>query len=265
MANLVDYIGQKFGKLTVLSRAENSNANKRRYNCICECGGSSVVVASSLKNGRITTCGCGQREAVSRIGKSLLIDLTGMRFHRLCVVSRAENKSGKTAWNCICDCGSASVVSSGNLKSGLTKSCGCYLREKSAQTLFKHGKSRTAEYLKEKAKRKNERDRKNPLKLATFRIRDLIRKSLKIKCFNKNQKTAQILGCDYDFFKKHIERQFNDGMCWNRISEIHIDHIIPVATAKTIDEVVALCHFTNLRPVWAKDNLSKGAKNLFLI
>ena len=42
--------------------------------------------------------------------------------------------------------------------------------------------------------------------------------------------------------------------------KVHIDHIIPLATAKTEEDVIKLCHYTNLQLLKAKDNLKKGAK-----
>lgn len=58
-----------------------------------------------------------------------LIDLTGRRFGKITVLSRAENKSGQAMWNCRCDCGKETVVNGGNLRSGRTTSCGCYRKE----------------------------------------------------------------------------------------------------------------------------------------
>lgn len=57
------------------------------------------------------------------------IDLTGMRFGRLVVVSRAESKGNMSRWNCVCDCGKSTVVYGNNLRRGYTQSCGCYRHE----------------------------------------------------------------------------------------------------------------------------------------
>lgn len=66
-------------------------------------------------------------------------DLTGIRFGRLTVISRAENdKNGKPMWNCVCDCGTEKVLSTSSLQTG-TKSCGCYRREWASTIKVKHG------------------------------------------------------------------------------------------------------------------------------
>lgn len=53
------------------------------------------------------------------------IDLTGQRFGKLTVLEPAENIGGRTTWRCRCDCGKETVVPTGRLRSGETKSCGC--------------------------------------------------------------------------------------------------------------------------------------------
>lgn len=58
------------------------------------------------------------------------IDLTGMRFGSLVVISQAENKGKETRWNCVCDCGNHSVHQTNLLRCGNTKSCGCGARKK---------------------------------------------------------------------------------------------------------------------------------------
>ena len=50
------------------------------------------------------------------------------------------------------------------------------------------------------------------------------------------------------------------GYEWNGVEPVHIDHIIPLATAKTENDVVKLCYYTNLQLLKAEDNLKKGAK-----
>lgn len=54
-------------------------------------------------------------------------------------------------------------------------------------------------------------------------------------------------------------------MTWANRHLWHIDHIVPMATATTEAEAIALNHFTNLRPVWGADNLAKGAKQTHLL
>ena len=71
---------------------------------------------------------------------------------------------------------------------------------------------------------------------------------------------TRILGCTIDEFKSYIESKFKKGMTFENYGEWHLDHIIPLATAKTTEDVIKLCHYTNFQPLWAEDNLKKGAK-----
>jgi hypothetical protein len=77
-------------------------------------------------------------------------------------------------------------------------------------------------------------------------------------------KTTEFLGCNVLELKNHLEFQFKEGMSWNNhgLFGWHIDHIKPLSSAKTEKELYILCHYTNLQPLWAKDNLSKGNKIL---
>lgn len=62
------------------------------------------------------------------------IDLVGYTFGRLVVLSRAEKFRNSLRWECKCECGKVIVVDGGNLRSGHTRSCGCYARERSSET-----------------------------------------------------------------------------------------------------------------------------------
>lgn len=84
--------------------------------------------------------------------------------------------------------------------------------------------------------------------------------ALKSKGLKKNTRTFDALGCGPEDLVRHIENQFQDGMTWENRSEWHIDHIVPLATAKTEAEIYQLSHYTNLQPLWALDNIRKGAR-----
>ena len=122
------------------------------------------------------------------------------------------------------------------------------------------------ERLKYYAKYARERMRADPIYALGRLVRRRISFALSKGGYQKESRTQEMLGCDYDFLKQHLEKQFLKGMSWeNRGTEWHIDHIVPLASAKTKEEVVALCHFTNLRPMWALENISKGAKQVSLL
>lgn len=82
--------------------------------------------------------------------------------------------------------------------------------------------------------------------------------------FTKSLTTERLLGCSFEEAKKHIESLWKDGMTWENYGLYgwHIDHIIPLCSAKSMNEAEMLCHFTNLQPLWAEENLSKNGKIL---
>jgi len=100
-------------------------------------------------------------------------------------------------------------------------------------------------------------------------ISSLICGQLKKQGYKKNTKTANILGCNFETFKAHLEKQFTKGMNWSNQGEWHLDHIYPVSLAKDETHLIELNHYTNFQPLWEKDNKSKGnkiqEKQLFLI
>lgn len=105
---------------------------------------------------------------------------------------------------------------------------------------------------------KQEKLKNDPLFALKNRMSCLFRMALKVRGYGKTTKVASTLGCEWDELVKHIERQFLPGMSWENRGEWHIDHIIPLATAQTEEDVIRLNHHTNIRPMWAKDNLTKG-------
>jgi hypothetical protein len=107
--------------------------------------------------------------------------------------------------------------------------------------------------------------RKRRLSDPLFRLSSNLRKRI-CKVFNgcsqRSEKTIEILGCSFEEIKIHIEKQFKEGMNWDNhgLYGWHIDHKIPLSSAKTEKELIQLCHYTNLQPLWAEENLKKNNK-----
>ena len=91
-------------------------------------------------------------------------------------------------------------------------------------------------------------------------LRSRIRLSLKGK--NKSKKTMELLGCTIKQLWEHLESKFKLGMTRENHGKWHIDHIKPCISFNLTDpEQQKICfHYTNLQPLWAEDNLKKGAK-----
>jgi hypothetical protein len=69
---------------------------------------------------------------------------------------------------------------------------------------------------------------------------------------------AGAVGCDHPALRDHIAAQFRAGMCWERYRQWEVDHIKPLSSARTLSELIALCHYSNLQPLWRSENLRKG-------
>lgn len=85
----------------------------------------------------------------------------------------------------------------------------------------------------------------------------------------KGKPTFALLGYALEDLRAHLERQFLKGMSWENMGQWHIDHIVPLSsftiTGPDDPELRRAWALTNLRPMWAKENMSKGAKRLYLV
>jgi len=108
----------------------------------------------------------------------------------------------------------------------------------------------------------NERYNSDPLFKFTKICRSRTFKAFKSKSWIKNGGTEKLLGCDWETAFNHIEKQFESWMTWENHGEWHIDHIIPLASANTIEEMTPLFNYKNLQPLLAEDNILKGDKIL---
>lgn len=107
---------------------------------------------------------------------------------------------------------------------------------------------------------KRNRKLNDPIFKLTINVRGRLYEYLKIKSIIKSKKTFDIVGCSPPQLKEYLENKFTDNMSWENYGEWHIDHIIPLSTAKTEEDLYKLCYYTNLQPLWAKDNLAKSNK-----
>lgn len=142
-----DLTGKRFGKLTVIERADNiiekGGWQKSAWVCLCDCGNMTTVRQRRLQNGSTRSCGCLAREWQT---DKFSPNLTGQKFGMLTAIKRTENHrmtNGRPVspkWLCRCDCGNTKEVASADLLSGRTTSCGC---------LVSRGEKEVSEYLRE--------------------------------------------------------------------------------------------------------------------
>lgn len=119
--------------------------------------------------------------------------------------------------------------------------------------------------LKNKEKRNQYERQKNiedPFYKFKNSVKKLISHTFKNNKLNKPSKTEEILGCTIHEFRCYIESKFEKGMTFKNhtTNGWHLDHIIPISSAKNEDDVVRLNHYTNFQPLWAEDNLKKSNK-----
>lgn len=115
-------------------------------------------------------------------------------------------------------------------------------------------------------KRKKEFEYKKRRSSLVYKIKGVLRSRLN-QAIKNNQKVGSAvrdLGCSIEELKKHLESQFKLGMTWDNWSKSgwHIDHIEPLSSFNLTDpyQLKRACYYTNLQPLWAKDNLRKSNK-----
>jgi len=122
-------------------------------------------------------------------------------------------------------------------------------KEKIKKNLAEYRKEHKKELL-DYANQYNLKKRKNdPLYHLKWLLRVRTRDAFRRNGFKKTSKTQELLGADFQIVKEHIEKQFTVGMCWELVGpKIHIDHIIPLASAQTEEERILIVQtFKNKR------------------
>jgi len=152
---LKNEIGNIYGYLTVIARAENDKDNRAQWLCQCKCGNQVVVRGKSLRQGNTKSCGCYQKERAAQSNMDRVGSLVGQRFGKLIVLEESgfvTHASGKRSrlYKCQCDCGNICEIQHQCLASGDTTSCGC-MRSKGefqiAQLLKEHNIIFKQEYM----------------------------------------------------------------------------------------------------------------------
>ena len=98
----------------------------------------------------------------------------------------------------------------------------------------------------------------DPLFVLKIRLRARLAWAFNQKKSHKTKESQKYIGIDWEACKEFIESQFVNGMSWDNRHSWHIDHFFPVSIAKNCKQLKQLLHFTNLRPIWAIDNIRKS-------
>lgn len=133
-----------------------------------------------------------------------------------------------------------------------------YLLNKTNRNEYRlKNKNKIAEYAKLYINKKRKTD-------LNFKLRDILRRRIwnALKNNIKSTKTIVLLGCSTEFLKKYLEKKFQVGMSWENYGKWHVDHIKPCSSFGLIksEEQYKCFHYTNLQPLWAVENLKKGAR-----
>jgi len=88
-------------------------------------------------------------------------------------------------------------------------------------------------------------------------ICSLIRAAFRNNGYGKSTRTLNIIGCTYDELKNYLELKFMPDMTWANMGEWEIDHIIPVSSATSLEDMLRLNHYSNLQPMWGAYNSAK--------
>lgn len=145
------------------------------------------------------------------------------------------------------------------------KKCKCCVK-KNNKRYYKENKKqlnkKSKEYRESNKERYNAYCRNKYKNDIEYKIISLLRRRMRaaLKEKNKSESTKELLGCSIKKLRQHLELQFEEEMTWDNHGEWHIDHIKPCALFDLTDEEQQkeCFHYSNLQPLWAQENLSKG-------
>lgn len=113
-------IGNTYGKLTVIERAERPEGRPKGayWLCQCDCGNTKIIRGADLRAGNVNSCGC-------LYGKHSIKNEIGKQYGKLTVIFQSNKREfGSVCWLCKCECGTTVIVAGDSLRRGDTQSCG---------------------------------------------------------------------------------------------------------------------------------------------
>jgi hypothetical protein len=130
--------------------------------------------------------------------------------------------------------------------------------DKQKQRVLSYNKEHKLERLAYNRQYRSTREQKD----INFKLSNYLRSRLTHAVRGKNIGSAvRDLGCTIEELKAHLESKFLPGMSWDNYGRTgwHIDHIVPISSfdLTVLEELKKACHYTNLQPLWAKDNIIK--------
>ena len=135
VAKLIDLTGKRFGRITVLERADDyispSGHKNVRWKCKCDCGNKFIVKPSRLTSGKMISCGCKELE-------NFISETVGRRFGKLICIGYSHKEYGVGHFfKFKCDCGNEIIRNISKVRSGRVNSCGCLREENARKAIFK--------------------------------------------------------------------------------------------------------------------------------
>lgn len=236
----VDYTGRRFGKLLVIGIYEKPKNKNTIFKCVCDCGKEIIRCGGNLIDSK--SCGCY---------RSNFID---------------SNRLTKTCSNCRLEKTISSFSKNSNRKDG--RSQYCYECKVDLDIKYRpRYKDFRTNYTR--CRRKND---------VNFRLsanlRGRINSALKHNNNRKSSNTTKLIGCSVRFLKKYLKSKFYPQklpngirlMTWDNYGKYgwHVDHVIPCDKfdLSKPEEQRKCFHYTNLQPLWARDNIIKSNKIL---
>lgn len=238
------HIGKMFNYLTVLDvyREKKKKENKAYFKCQCKCGTLKDLEAGRVVNNYVKSCGCLNSDVIRNRIVANNGSLTNQEYKKEYMRIKSRENYLK------------------NHEKNKQRHRDYYYNNKEKLAIkAKEWKQKNKKHVNDRYNNKKKTDINFRL---TVQLRDRIKKAIKNNA--KGGSAVRDLGCTIPEFKKYIEAKFQSGMTWENWSlhGWHLDHIIPLDSFDLTDreQFLKACHYTNMQPLWAFDNLSKGNK-----